>query len=151
MFSTHMPDGEKDERRREQQGQHVAEGRECERHSSAVASVESRLGRLTMCWGSLVTVSRIVGSGAAASFAPANHEVGNFGVSMTALCWGSFAIAPSLHICFSTCFFPINVYIKHLFYVESLDWIGHRCPLSPFFEMIYRQILKPWQPFISFV
>lgn len=89
---THMPDGEKDERRREQQSQHVAEGRECERHSSAVASVRSGLSRLTMCWGSLVTVSRIVGSGTAASSASANHVVCNLWVCITALCWRSTAI-----------------------------------------------------------
>lgn len=30
-----MPDGEENERRREQQSQHVAKGRECERHFSS--------------------------------------------------------------------------------------------------------------------
>lgn len=108
--ATHVPDGEKDERRREQQSQHVAEGRECERHSSAVASVRSGLGRPTMCWGSLVTVSRIVGSCTAASSASANHVDGNLGVCITALCWGSSAHA----IASADWLFLAGVFIQYL-------------------------------------
>lgn len=45
---TYMPDSEKDKCRREQQSQHVTEGRECERHFPPVPSVGSWLGRRMM-------------------------------------------------------------------------------------------------------
>lgn len=54
-----MPDSKEDKRRREQQSQHVAKGRECERHFSPVPLVGSRLG-LTDDAGSFATVSRFV-------------------------------------------------------------------------------------------
>lgn len=54
-----MPDSEKDERRREQQSEHVTEGRERERHFSSGFSGQSRsIGTMEADYHRVVPVSR---------------------------------------------------------------------------------------------